>query len=464
MQKAIPSVRLTFYGAAKTVTGSKYLVEVDDKKVLVDCGLFQGKKELRKRNWENPPFRVDDLSAIVLTHAHIDHTGYLPLVVKRGYRGPIYCTAATKELLNLVLPDSAHLQEEQARYQHKHKSSKHNPPKPLYDTVDAINTLKQLVVVEKNVTTKLFSNISITPTRAGHILGSTSIALDCYNKRINFSGDVGRYNMPILPDPEPIDMGDLFLCESTYGNRDHKENDILFEIEQAIKTAYLRKGPIIIPAFAIGRTQILLYYLAMLEREGRIPSIPIFIDTPMGVSTTGIYKNFKYDFDKEARELIEEGQTPLQSEKTYLCKSVKESKALNHLKGPRIIISASGMVTGGRILHHMIRHLPKEETTVLFVGYQAEGTRGRIIQKKSKSVKIFGEYVQIRANIKTISGLSAHADSKELLRWIKSSNSTPRMVKVVHGEKDSANTFKETLKEKLNLKASVANYKETVEL
>lgn len=456
--------RITFLGAAKTVTGSKYLVEFDNKKVLVDCGLFQGKKELRLRNWDKPKFEPHELDAIVLTHAHIDHTGYLPLVGKLGFKGPIYCSSATKELLALLLPDSAHLQEEEAMYANKHGTSKHHPAKPLYTVQDAKNILKQLKEFPKNQESKILENCTIKPSVAGHVLGANSINMEISGRRITFSGDVGRYNAPILPNPQALDIGDLLICESTYGNRDHTAGSTKDDLARIINKAIPKRGPIIIPAFALGRTQDLLYLLGELEREGKIPVIPVYVDSPMAVDATSIYHNHKADYDEEALQILKQGDIPICTGKTYYCKTVDQSKQLNETKGTRIIISASGMVTGGRVLHHMMHCLPKEETTVIFVGYQAEETRGRIILSGEKQVKIFGTYVPIRAEVHEISGLSAHGDRNELLRWLKSCSGTPKFVRIVHGEIEASTAFSELLNKNFAWKAQVAEYLETVEI
>jgi metallo-beta-lactamase family protein len=458
------SVRLTICGAAQTVTGSKYLLETDRHQVLVDCGLFQGKKELRLRNWDAPPFSPRELSAVVLTHAHVDHSGYLPLLTRRGFSGPIYCTAATAELLKLLLPDTGHLQEEEARFANKKGTSKHKPAEPLFTEKDARKTLELLRPFEKNTPQEILEKITVEARGAGHILGSASLTIDADGRRITFSGDIGRYDTPILPDPEPVEFGDLLLCESTYGNRLHAEADIKSELAAVLKDSAAAGGTVLIPSFAVGRTQTLLYYIAELEREGSIPVIPVFVDSPMAVDATAIYRAFKHDFDAEATQLIALGETPLLTEQTYFCRSVLESKALNQHRGSKIIISASGMATGGRVLHHLRNLLPEERTTVLFVGYQAEGTRGETIQSGKTEVKIFGSWVPIRAKVKTISGLSAHADQGELLRWLKSSSGTPAQVRIVHGEPESASTFSNILSETLGWKAKPAEHLETLEL
>jgi len=458
------SVRLTFYGAARTVTGSKYLVENDQHKILVDCGLFQGKKKLRDLNWAKPLFDPASLSAIVLTHAHIDHSGYLPLIVKSGYRGPIYCTAATAELLNILLPDSAHLQEEDARWVNVHGTSKHRPALPLYNQADVAATLRLLRVIERDKQNELFAGVNVTPRCAGHILGACSLSLDVGGKRITFSGDIGRYNEPILPDPCPVDIGDLLLCESTYGDRLHHKGNVREELTTVILRSIQRGGPLIVPAFAVGRTQVLLYLLAELERAGKIPVLPIFVDSPMATDSTDIYLRYSFDYDKEATQLLEEGKLPFQTGKLKFTTAVEESKYLNNLRGPRIIISASGMATGGRVLHHLRNHLPNPEATILFVGYQAQNTRGFAIQSGASTVKIFGANVEIKASIETISSLSAHGDWQELIQWLKSCSGSPRIAKIVHGEENAVTAFAARIKSELGWNAEPANYLETIEV
>ena len=458
------SVRVSFYGAAGCVTGSKYLVETDKSKVLVDCGLFQGKKELRLKNWDKPEFNPHELDAIVLTHAHIDHTGYLPLVVRHGFKGPIFCTGATKELLNLLLPDSAHLQKEQARFLNKHNKSKHKPAKPLYGISHVKDTLKQIKVIPRDETTKILPKISVLPRCAGHILGSTSILMEVEGKGITFSGDIGRYESPILPNPDSVEMGDLLLCESTYGNRVKDKADVASELKAVIDKVIEKRGPLIIPAFAIGRTQTLIYELAKMEREGKIPTLPVYIDSPMAVNATRIYRRFKHDFDDDSMEIMAEGSNPLLTENITFCQERKDSKSLNSLRGPRIIISASGMMTGGRVLHHVRHHASKEEATILFVGYQAEGTRGRDLLEGAEEIKIFGDPIKVKASVAQISGLSAHGDKTELLKWLKSGKGTPKIVKVVHGEPDAASEFADTLYKENKLDATPAKHGETVEI
>jgi len=458
------SARVTFLGAAMTVTGSKFLLEYDRNKVLVDCGLFQGTKDLRLQNWQEPSFDIAGLDAVVLTHAHIDHSGYLPLLWRKGYRGPIYATAPTCRLLEILLPDSARLQEEEARFANEHGTSQHVPAKPLYSYEDAMGALDLLRPLEKNKTQKLLTSIAVTARSTGHILGAVSLTFDLgKDKRVSFTGDVGRYDVPILPDPSPMDYGDLLICESTYGDRLHSQASLEEELARSVKSAMHRKGPLIIPAFAVGRTQHLLYMLAELERSGAIPELPVYVDSPMAVDVTAIYRQFKDEFDEEAKGLMSSGEFPLRTAKTVFCRSREESMRLNDLKGTRIIISASGMVTGGRVLHHMAHWLDREETTVLLVGYQAHGTRGRIIQSGAKEVKIFGRMVPIRGRVETISGLSAHADRGELLRFLRAGTGTPGQVKIVHGEPEAARAFSATLRKELNWNSAPAESNEIVE-
>jgi len=460
------TVRVSFYGAAGCVTGSKFLVQWGDNKLLVDCGLFQGRKELRARNWDKPEFEPHKLSAIILTHAHIDHTGYLPLVVKHGFKGPIYCTEATRELLGLLLPDSAHLQKEQARYMNKHKLSKHKPAKPLYEMKHAKETLAMLKTIPRDEETKILPKCSVTPRCAGHILGSTSMFFEIQGKGITFSGDIGRYGTAILPDPAPNLAGDLLICESTYGNRKRevRTGEVPGKLESVIKKVVEKRGPLIIPAFAIGRTQTLLYELGKLERAGKIPTLPVFVDSPMAVDATRIYRKFKHDFDEESQEIISAGENPLLTDNIKFCRDRKDSKSINALKGPRIIISASGMMTGGRILHHMKQNLSKEETTALFVGYQAEGTRGRDLIEGEKEIKIFGKPVEVRAEVEKINGLSAHGDRLELKTWVNDCQGSPSKAKIVHGEPEAASAFADLLYKDLKIDSSVAKDGETVEV
>jgi metallo-beta-lactamase family protein len=456
-------MKIQFLGAAATVTGSKFLLESQGGRILIDCGLFQGRKELRLRNWNAPPFNPKSINAIVLTHAHIDHSGALPLLYRHGFRGDIYCTPATIELAKILLPDSAALQEEEARFANKQGSSKHHPALPLYNIQEANETLKLFKPIELRSKKEITPGLFATAHEAGHILGSASLTIDCQGKRATFSGDIGRPGSPILSDPEVLELGDILICESTYGDRFHEDKDPKKELAEVVNSALSRGGPLLIPSFAVGRVQTLLYYLAELERSGEIPVLPVFVDSPMAVDVTSLYRHFHSEYDSEAAALVADKKNVLRTEQTFFCRETSESKKLNQLTGPRIIISASGMVNGGRILHHMRQYLHREETTVLFVGYQAEGTRGRQILSGAKTVKIFGEDIRIRAAIKSISGFSAHADAGEIIRWLQSCRNTPKSIKLVHGEPPALEALATKLRS-IGLRAEPAEDGEVVEI
>jgi metallo-beta-lactamase family protein len=432
--------KITFHGAAETVTGSKYLLEADSAHVLVDCGLFQGIKELRERNWAPTPFNLKELDAVVLTHAHLDHVGYLPRIVKQGFRGKIFCTPATAELTEITLLDSAKIQESDASYANKKGFSKHIPAFPLYEIRDAENTVKLFHTVPRGEWFSPAEPIWMRYHDAGHLLGSNMIEVEIRNQsppiRILFSGDVGRYDGPLYHDPAPPPACDYLICESTYGNRDHKDADILDSLAEAVNRCVERGGVMLVAAFAIGRSQQLIYLMQLLKKQRRIPNIPIYLDSPMAVDATNVYREFDEDHDLTEGEL--DPQDPLFGGKhVFMCRKTEESKALNRHPGPAMIISSSGMMTGGRILHHLKQRLPDKRNTVIVGGYQAIGTRGRMLQDGVKFLKIHGQEVPVRAAIETIPGLSGHADRSGLLRWLKPLPS-PRRVFLTHGEVDSA--------------------------
>ncbi len=457
-------IRVHFLGASRTVTGSKYLIEYSGKKLLVDCGLFQGEKKLRTRNWAPFPIDPSTIDCVVLTHAHLDHTGYLPRLVKAGFKGPIYCTAPTKELTKYILLDSARLQEEEAYYANKVGSTKHKPAKALYTTQDAELALSKLKVIPRGQYTEVLSGMSVLPLSTGHILGAVSLSFSIGNRRLVFSGDIGRYSVPILPDPRPVEHGDLFVCESTYGDKLHPEGSIENDLVRLIKHVAEKKGPLLIPSFAIGRAQHLLYAIGKLEREGKIPALPLFVDSPMAIDATDTYRKFKYDYDEEAEAALKVSGDPLRTKYTKFYKSSNESKTLNHLKGAAIIIAGSGMVTGGRILHHLKNWLPHEIATVAFVGFQAAETRGRKLLNGDPTLKIYGSIIPVKAEILTITGLSAHGDRSELTRWIKSSSGSPTLTKIVHGESATTEIFSKHLQQTFDMDASPAEPNEIVEV
>lgn len=460
---------LHFLGATGTVTGSKFVLEVGGSRAMIDCGLFQGLKELRLRNWEPLPIRPNSISWVLLTHAHIDHTGYLPRLVNDGFTGPVYGTEATVDLLEIMLPDSGKLQEEDADYANRKGFSKHKPALPLYTEADARASLKQVRGVEYNQEVRLSKFLSCRFISAGHILGSSFVQAEIEERggepiTVLFSGDVGRYDEPILNDPSDVTEADYLLVESTYGDRQHDPADPKERLAQIVNEAVARGGKIIIPAFAVGRTQLLVYYLRELEDEGRIPVLPVAVDSPMSASATRLYAKHKGDHDLDMKRLERLRRNALATRSFSLVQGRGGSKALDAQKGPAIIISASGMATGGRVLHHLASCLPEPENTVVFVGYQAAGTRGRLLQDGATEVKIHGQVVPVRARIESMGSLSAHADSSELLRWLSGFKRPPRATFIVHGEPDSAEGLQAKITKTLGWNAIIPTYKQVVEL
>jgi metallo-beta-lactamase family protein len=459
--------QVKFLGAAGTVTGSKFLVSYRGTQILLDCGLFQGLKELRLRNWSSFPVDVKELRAVLLTHAHIDHSGYLPKLVELGFRGNVYATSATCDLLKILLPDSAYLQEEEAGYANRRGYSRHKPALPLYSVEDAERALELLRPVSYADEIELADGLSCRFTRVGHILGAAAIRIGFDmaggKKFLIDSGDLGRYGRPILKDPDPIEHADWLLLESTYGNRTHPANseDELAKVINKVATA---KGCLIIPSFAVGRTQEVIYSIRTLEDQGKIPAIPVHMDSPMAISATDIYCAHSEEHDLDMKLLNEAKLWPLFSKKFYIHRTAEESKAINDMAGPLIIISASGMVTGGRILHHLKRRLPDPKTTVLLVGFQAEGTRGRTLQSGMKEVKMLGEIIPVRAEVKTIDGFSAHADQGEILRWLGSFKKPPKKTFVIHGEPPASKALDAVLRDELKWNTEIPSIGQTVVL
>ncbi|HEV2864475.1 MAG TPA: MBL fold metallo-hydrolase [Pyrinomonadaceae bacterium] len=463
---------LSFWGGVGTVTGSKYLVESGGSRVLVDCGLFQGLRELRERNWEDPPFEPKSIDAVVITHAHVDHTAYLPRLVRLGFKGPVYCSKGTAELLKLLLPDSARLQEEEAEYRNRHNLSRHQPALPLYTEADARETLKLLKTCPNTgEPTEVAAGIRAGFKVAGHILGSSLVLLevdgageDAKGRRVLFSGDLGHYDQPIIRDPDPPPACDYMLVESTYGDRLHDPEDPRDALARVINEAVERGGPLLIPAFAIGRTQELIYHIRELEDEGRIPILPVRVDSPMAASATAIYHRIREEHDEEYASVMAEPRHPLKTRSMQTASTREESKRLNEERGVRILISASGMMTGGRVLHHARRILPDERATVLFVGYQAAGTTGRKILEGSRYVRVMKEDVPVRCHVERIGGLSAHADWKEVLRWLEPLQTAPRRVFTTHGEPEAAEAMAEHIRQRFGWRVDAPQYGETVEL
>jgi metallo-beta-lactamase family protein len=444
-------------GAAGTVTGSKHLLTVGARRLLLDCGLFQGLKALRERNWRPFPFDPAKLDAVLLSHAHIDHSGALPLLVKKGFRGPIHCTPATAELLEVLLLDAAHLQEEDADFANRHRTSRHAPALPLYTTEDAKGALARLAPRPYDAPFDL-GEVAVTFRRAGHILGSATVTITTRGadrRTLVFSGDLGRYGRNILRDPEPVTEADVVLVESTYGDRQHGTT-AADDIARVVGETVAQGGVLLVPAFAVDRTQELLYVLRELEEAGRIPTLPVFIDSPMAIDVTEIYARHPEDHDLDMRRLAAAGVSPLSPRHLDLMRTPEQSKSLNERAGPMIVISASGMATGGRILHHLMRRLPDPNATVLLVGYQAAGTRGRALQDGARAIRIFNQEVAVRARVLKIDGMSAHADQGELLRWLGGFRRPPRLALAVHGEPQSADTFAALVRHRLGWNAAVA--------
>jgi metallo-beta-lactamase family protein len=467
MEKSTDQLQVRFLGAAGTVTGSKFLLTYAGNQVLLDCGLFQGLKELRLRNWSSLPLSVRDLRAVVLTHAHIDHSGYLPKLVRLGFRGDVFATPATCDLLRILLPDSAHLQEEEAKYANRRGYSKHKPALPLYTVDDANQALGLLRPINYAQEVELATGFSFRFFRTGHILGAAAIRIACEiagaKKYLVDSGDLGRYGRPILRDPEPIEQTDWLMVESTYGDRSHPENPER-ELAKVIREVADQKGCLIIPSFAVGRTQEIIYAIRQLEDKGEIPSLPVHVDSPMAINATDIYCEHPEEHNLDMKLLMDEKRCPLCCQQLHLHRTQEESKAINNLSGPLILISASGMVTGGRILHHLKLRLPDPKTTVLLVGFQAEGTRGRALQEGKTKIKMLGEMVPVRAKIKTIDGFSAHADQREILRWLINFKKVPVKTFVVHGEPAASEALANLVREKLLWNIQVPKNSESVSL
>jgi metallo-beta-lactamase family protein len=463
--------KLTFLGAAGCVTGSKYLVEAAGKKLLVDCGLFQGTNELKDRNWKPLPVDPGAIDYAMLTHAHLDHTGWLPVLVRDGYRGPIFANPATIELTEILLKDSAHLQEEETEHAKKKKYSRHAEPRSLYTPDDVEPVLKQLKIMPRIGGFDISPEFHVASFDAGHILGSSSLELTIREggKKIVvvFSGDIGRYGQPILKEPTtPSSNADVLICESTYGDREHQDGNPEELLAQIVNRVVKRGGSIVIPAFAIGRTQTFMYYLRRLEDQQRIPRIPVYVDSPMALRATDLYIKHKEDHDLEfAREEGSDGKgDPLNVHEFHLTPSAEESKAINKVKTPCIIISASGMVSGGRVLHHMVQRLPDAKNAVILAGFQAEGTRGRALQEGAKTLNIFGQAVPVCAEIVEMGQFSAHAGKSELLRWLAALPTPPVQTYLTHGEPAAAQALQGAIQEKFRWKAAVARYLDTVPL
>jgi len=481
-------MHLTFLGAAGTVTGSKHLLDVDGHRILVDCGLFQGLKELRLRNWEPLPVDPATIDAVVLTHAHLDHCGYLPRLVAAGFRGRVFCTPGTKELCSLVLPDSAHIQEEDARDANRQGYSKHNPALPLYTSVDAARALDRLQPVGYERPVPVAPGIEVDFINAGHLLGSAYARVRAGGKTILFGGDLGRYGRPVLPDPSPIAEADTLLLESTYGDRLHEADDNGDRLARIVNDAMARGGKLIIPSFAIGRVEEVLYWLKRLEAEKRIPILPVYVDSPMAIGALQFYAGRLNELDADLVPAADSGvrprgqtqgqtpgQTPGQTQgmrhvaafattRLTMVASPQQSADLVASRQPSIVIASSGMATGGRVLRHLAATIANPKNTVVFVGYQAVGTRGRLLVDGAKEIKLLGRAYPVAARVERIDSMSAHADAAEIMRWLSGFTRAPSLTCLVHGDTGALTALAARVSGERQWPVHIAVHHETVNL
>jgi metallo-beta-lactamase family protein len=455
---------LTFAGAARTVTGSKYILEHSGHRVLIDCGLFQGLKELRLRNWDEFPVPPSAITAVILTHAHLDHVGYLPRLVSKGFKGPVFCTAGTAELSGLVLPDSARIQEEDARNANRHGYSKHAPALPLYTEGEAQRALSMFRPVSYSRAIDVAPGISAEFRHAGHLLGSAFVVVRLLDgPTLLFGGDLGRYGRPVLPDPENAVAADLVLMESTYGDREHLEDDEGRRLAEIVSDTARRGGKVIIPAFAIGRVEEVLYWIRRLEQEQRIPVLPVYVDSPMATEALRFYSARVSELDPEMRP-AQHDVSAFSTERFQTVASTQQSKELTASRKSSIVISSSGMATGGRVLHHLARALPDPKNTVLFVGFQASGTRGRKLLEGATEIRIHGHDLVVRARVAKIDSMSAHADRSELLRWLGTFRPMPRQLALVHGESGPMDALKASIQEQFGVTPLTPEHLQTISL
>jgi metallo-beta-lactamase family protein len=451
-------MKLSFLGAAGTVTGSRYLVETGTHRVLVDCGLFQGLKQLRLRNWAPLPVQAASIDAVVLTHAHIDHSGYLPRLIGEGFRGTVHATTATTELCGLLLPDSGHLQEEEALFANRHKTSRHDPALPLYTEEQARTALEQFRSHDFGTSFEPVPGLHLHFHPAGHILGAASVQAVSERGSILFSGDLGRRDDLLMKPPAPPPASDVVLVESTYGNRLHGRADTLLALAEVVNRTLARGGHVIVPAFAVGRAQLLLHALRLLKDAHRIPDVPVFLDSPMATDATALYQRHPelHRLDAHACAAMSDG--------VRIVNTPDESRALASLRYPAIIVSASGMATGGRVVHHIENFAPDPAHTILFVGYQAMGTRGAALVGGAREVRMHGRWIPVRAEVATLEGLSSHADRDELLAWLGALPRAPHRVFVTHGEPEAADALRQAVSERLHWSCEVAEYRQEIDI
>lgn len=451
-------MKLTFLGATGTVTGSKYMIEDGESRILIDCGLFQGLKELRLRNWESLPVSPASIDSVILTHAHIDHSGYLPILIRDGFKGKVYCSAATMDLCGILLPDSGYIHEKDAERANKYSYSKHHPALPLYTRDDAYNALEYFKAVDINKEYKISEFLNFSLSRAGHILGACSVQINDGQTSVLFSGDIGRFHDPVIKSPASVNGADYVVLESTYGDRLHEDSDPAEIMGEVIRRTTARGGVVLIPAFAVGRVQSILYYLHKLKKEKSIPSVPIYLDSPMAINATDLLKSYE-----DEHRLKEEEYKQICDVATYT-QSMEDSKSINSNDMPKIIISASGMATGGRVVHHMKNLIGDRKNTILFAGYQAAGTRGERLTRGEKEIKIHGHVYDVNAEIVLMDNMSAHADYAELLNWIGHFSKTPRKVFLTHGEPEAAQSLKKKIEDRFGWKTEIPQYLDIEEL
>lgn len=471
---------IQFLGAAGTVTGSKHLINTSSDltgragtQVLVDCGLFQGQKEWRERNWQGLPLNAQEIECVILTHAHLDHCGWIPRLVKQGFRGPIYATQATIDLCSIILPDSGHLQEEDAEFHNRHKTSKHDPALPLYTQEDAEACMQTFKPVQFGETKQVSPEISFRFVHAAHILGScmAEITLNAGSKttRMLFTGDIGRvhdqHTAPgkvVYSGPQAGEMADLVVMESTYGNRQHPTDDPRPKLAEVIRKTVERGGSVVVPAFAVERTQKFVFMLKELMESGQIPRMPVFCDSPMAIKAVEIFLKHTEEYTDTTKQLVSRYGSPLQWQGFTFAQTSEESKKINDSKFPCVIISSSGMVTGGRIQHHLIQRLPDPTNTVIFIGFQAPGTRGFTVKSGAPEVKIFGQMVPIRAQIAAFEQFSDHADTPELLEWLRTFTNKPSATYLVHGETNASSQLRDTMTKELGWNVQIAQWMQKV--
>lgn len=473
---------LQFLGAAGTVTGSKHLINTRDDsshnqglQVLIDCGLFQGAKEWRLRNWEDTPVPARDIDAVILTHAHLDHCGWIPRLAKEGFKGPIYATSPTIDLCSVILTDSGHLQEEEARFHNQKKSSKHHPALPLYTLQEAEDCMSLFRPVPFDETRQLSAQLSFRFVRAGHILGSSMVELflggNANARKLLFTGDIGRVPMQpsapgrvVLTGPERNEDPEILVMESTYGNRAHPHDNVRPRLAEIISQTVNRGGSVVVPAFAVERTQKFLFLLKELMESNQVPRVPVFVDSPMAIKAVEIFMKYAEEFNEEARQLVQKYGSPLDWEGFHFAPKQEDSMKINEMRYPCIIVSSSGMVTGGRILHHLLLRLPDPRNQVLFIGFQAPGTRGDTIKSGAQSVRIFSEAIPIRAQVAELEQFSDHADTEELLGWLRTFKAPPKNTFLVHGEPEAASRLQQAISTQLGWNVNIAHWLEKVPL